>query len=174
MLYATRCLSWRCVASTRRPTMTHSTFSFNTIEHDSNYVFGDRLSFDEALPHSESPALKFQVRATEGRARAAQMQLPHFLCETPMFMPVGTQGDCSSPGIRAVQTELHFVPVGNGQHKIVRCVQELSKGLQLSSWSVRRLTSSSETHTTWETGREQIPWNNLVACINSPAGNEQC
>ena len=78
--------------SGRRSIMTFSTFSFSTIEHDRNYVFGDSLVRDEALPHSESPALQFQVRATAGRARAAQMQLPHFLCETPMFMPVGTQG----------------------------------------------------------------------------------
>ena len=27
-----------------------------------------------------------------GRARAARMTLPHYVCETPMFMPVGTQG----------------------------------------------------------------------------------
>lgn len=62
-------------------------------EHPKNYVFGDSLERQEELPHSKSPALEFQVRATAGRARAAQMQLPHFLCETPMFMPVGTQGE---------------------------------------------------------------------------------
>ena len=71
--------------------MAFSTFSYSK-ENDRNYIFGDSLIRDEALPHSESPALQFQVRATAGRARAAQMQLPHFLCETPMFMPVGTQG----------------------------------------------------------------------------------
>lgn len=60
--------------------------------HPKNYVFGDNLERDQELPHSKSPALEFQVRAVAGRARAAQMQLPHFLCETPMFMPVGTQG----------------------------------------------------------------------------------
>jgi hypothetical protein len=60
--------------------------------HPKNYVFEDELSLDKDLPHSKSPALEFQVRAVAGQARAAQMQLPHFLCETPMFMPVGTQG----------------------------------------------------------------------------------
>ena len=68
------------------------------------------------LPHSKSPALEFQVNscfinrpcrrpgtgeqgrsnlqvvAQQGRARTAQMTLPHFTAETPMFMPVGTQG----------------------------------------------------------------------------------
>lgn len=61
-------------------------------DHPKNYVFGDKLERDQDLPYSKSPALEFQVRATDGQARAAQMQLPHFLCETPMFMPVGTQG----------------------------------------------------------------------------------
>ena len=44
------------------------------------------------LPSSSSPALKFEVLAQCGRARASRMTLPHFVCETPMFMPVGTQG----------------------------------------------------------------------------------
>ena len=44
-------------------------------------------------PHmSVSPALTFEVLATQGRARASRMTLPHFTAETPMFMPVGTQG----------------------------------------------------------------------------------
>jgi queuine tRNA-ribosyltransferase len=34
-----------------------------------------------------------QVLAQQGRARAATMKLPHYTAETPMFMPVGTQGD---------------------------------------------------------------------------------
>lgn len=94
MLCAGRPLYWSSSASTRRSIMTFSTFSFSMFDHDRNYIFGDSLVRDEALPHSESPALQFQVRAVAktGRARAAQMQLPHFLCETPMFMPVGTQG----------------------------------------------------------------------------------
>jgi hypothetical protein len=35
----------------------------------------------------------FQVVAVQGRARTARMTLPHFTAETPMFMPVGTQGE---------------------------------------------------------------------------------
>ena len=34
-----------------------------------------------------------QVVAQQGRARTAKMTLPHYTAETPMFMPVGTQGD---------------------------------------------------------------------------------
>ena len=36
--------------------------------------------------------LRRQVLATQGRARASRMTLPHNVCYTPMFMPVGTQG----------------------------------------------------------------------------------
>lgn len=43
-----------------------------------------------------------QVTAMQGRARVAKMTLPHFVAETPMFMPVGTQGKrpalCGSAG----------------------------------------------------------------------------
>ena len=49
-----------------------------------------------------SPALTFDVIATQGRARTSRMTLPHFTAETPMFMPVGTQGEAPFP-IRACQ-----------------------------------------------------------------------
>eukprot|EP00803_Ostreobium_quekettii_P011053 evm.model.scf_76.5 EVM.evm.TU.scf_76.5 scf_76:38529-39734(+) len=45
-----------------------------------------------SLPSSKSPALEFEVLATAGPARTARLSLPHHVCETPMFMPVGTQG----------------------------------------------------------------------------------
>ncbi|KAH9690590.1 Queuine tRNA-ribosyltransferase catalytic subunit 1 [Citrus sinensis] len=37
-------------------------------------------------------ALRFEVLGRFNRARAAQLTLPHFVCQTPLFMPVGTQG----------------------------------------------------------------------------------
>ncbi|EFA85809.1 queuine tRNA-ribosyltransferase [Heterostelium album PN500] len=43
-------------------------------------------------PQSDNPPLKFEVLATSGMARAANLTLPHHVCSTPMFMPVGTQG----------------------------------------------------------------------------------
>ena len=39
-----------------------------------------------------SAALKFEIVASWGKARAATMTLPHVAASTPMFMPVGTQG----------------------------------------------------------------------------------
>jgi hypothetical protein len=60
---------------------------------DCNRVFGDEYEVIPSLPNSRSPALRFQVKARDSKeARAAQLKLPHFLCETPMFMPVGTKG----------------------------------------------------------------------------------
>eukprot|EP00983_Pelagomonas_calceolata_P003337 108495-Pelagomonas_calceolata.AAC.1 len=71
----------------------------------------------QTLPSSTSPALKFedechasrpwacslpscmQVVATQGRARASRMTLPHYTAETPMFMPVGTQVKAGKPGL---------------------------------------------------------------------------
>lgn len=37
-----------------------------------------------------------QVLAEQGRARTALMTLPHYTAETPMFMPVGTQGEAAA------------------------------------------------------------------------------
>ncbi|CAN6679007.1 unnamed protein product [Malus baccata var. baccata] len=39
-------------------------------------------------------ALRFEVLGRFNRARAARLTLPHFVCQTPLFMPVGTQGYC--------------------------------------------------------------------------------
>ncbi len=47
-----------------------------------------------ASGHPTSGALPrvLQVLATQGRARVGRMTLPHYVAQTPMFMPVGTQG----------------------------------------------------------------------------------
>ncbi|KAG0586949.1 hypothetical protein KC19_2G130200 [Ceratodon purpureus] len=37
-------------------------------------------------------ALRFEVLARHNRARASRLTLPHFEAQTPLFMPVGTQG----------------------------------------------------------------------------------
>eukprot|EP00898_Chlorokybus_atmophyticus_P003227 jgi/Chlat1/3905/Chrsp26S04019 len=41
---------------------------------------------------SVAMALQFEVLAKWNKARAARLTLPHGVCHTPMFMPVGTQG----------------------------------------------------------------------------------
>lgn len=52
------------------------------------------MNTGDGFASSVSPALSFQVVAQSGRARMSIMTLPHQVCETPMFMPVGTQGTC--------------------------------------------------------------------------------
>eukprot|EP00798_Chlamydomonas_sp_ICE-L_P031400 gene31400-6566_t len=51
-----------------------------------------------ALPSSNSPALKFEVVAIQGRARVARMKLPHYTAQTPMFMPGNTYHLENRPG----------------------------------------------------------------------------
>ena len=96
-------LQWaraRTDVSTRLTAQSMSTAAIPP-QYPNNHVFGDSLVHREELPGSNSPALQFQVQATSGpQARTAQMQLPHFLCETPMFMPVGTKGALSTSDLR--------------------------------------------------------------------------
>ena len=47
---------------------------------------------DGSEPSTSTSPLEFKVLATDGRARATTLKLPHYECRTPMFMPVGTQG----------------------------------------------------------------------------------
>lgn len=48
-----------------------------------------------------------QVLGRFNRARAARLTLPHFTCQTPLFMPVGTQG-IVSVALTLVQSEAEF------------------------------------------------------------------
>jgi len=57
---------------------------------------------DDGDAPAPSP-LKFRIIATDGRARATSLTLPHHECFTPMFMPVGTQG--SVKGLTSAQLE---------------------------------------------------------------------
>lgn len=44
--------------------------------------------------HNFGPDMIFlaQILGRFNRARAARLTLPHYVCQTPLFMPVGTQG----------------------------------------------------------------------------------
>ncbi|PNW75841.1 hypothetical protein CHLRE_12g558400v5 [Chlamydomonas reinhardtii] len=69
-----------------------------------------------ALPSSDSPALKFKVVATQGRARSSRMALPHYTAHTPMFMPVGTQGSVKGlTTAQLVELDCHVI-LGNTYH----------------------------------------------------------
>jgi tRNA-guanine transglycosylase len=44
------------------------------------------------MENKKNSALRFEIVATWNKARASILTLPHYVCKTPMFMPVGTQG----------------------------------------------------------------------------------
>lgn len=62
------------------------------------------------------PALHFDVVAESGRARAAVLSLPHYRCETPMFMPVGTQGTLKGLTTEQLEELDCHVILGNTYH----------------------------------------------------------
>lgn len=75
----------------------------------------------------DSPALKFKVLARFKRARAAIMELPHSTVETPVFMPVGTQGTIKALTAKQVSdSPLDFrIILGNTYHLQLRPTSEV-------------------------------------------------
>ena len=62
------------------------------------------------------PALKFKIVASQGNARASLLELPHYTCFTPMFMPVGTQGTVKGlTPAELEQLDCHLI-LGNTYH----------------------------------------------------------
>eukprot|EP00878_Enallax_costatus_P011633 GHUV01012142.1.p1 GENE.GHUV01012142.1~~GHUV01012142.1.p1 ORF type:complete len:422 (+),score=93.24 GHUV01012142.1:621-1886(+) len=68
------------------------------------------------LPPTAHLALCLQVIAQQGRARTATMKLPHYTAETPMFMPVGTQGTVKGLTSKQLQDLDCHVILGNTYH----------------------------------------------------------
>lgn len=58
-----------------------------------------KLSIEVNHPMGKGP-LKFKLVATYGCARASDIELPHNVINTPVYMPVGTQGT-----LKAITTE---------------------------------------------------------------------
>ena len=65
---------------------------------------------------TSASALTFEVLSRFNRARVARMVLPHFVCETPMFMPVGTQGSVKGLTSQQLETLGCQVILGNTYH----------------------------------------------------------
>src|SRR6267154_1441569 len=91
-----------------------------------NVEFGmrnERANVDSAfdIPHSALGTMfDFTLDATSGPARAGTLSLPHGTVETPVFMPVGTQGTVralSPNDLRAVGAQ---IVLGNTYHLHVR------------------------------------------------------
>ncbi|KAJ1503580.1 Queuine tRNA-ribosyltransferase catalytic subunit 1 [Coelomomyces lativittatus] len=89
------------------------------------------------MVRSSVPALNFKVLAhcPVSRARIAQMELPHFVAETPMFMPVGTKGTIKGLTTDQVLSADCHVILGNTYHLSLKPGQDLIKEMQgLHSW----------------------------------------
>lgn len=94
----------------------------------------------------ENGPLKFEIQASWNKARAGTLILPHGVCQTPMFMPVGTQGTVK--GLTSQQLEELECPIilGNTYHLGHRPGPDVLKatgGLhQYMNWKRNILTDS--------------------------------
>ena len=74
------------------------------------------------------PEFHFIVHATSGRARTGTLTLPHGTVETPVFMPVGTQGtvralsptDLKSVGAGIVLANTYHLHVRPGEDVVAK------------------------------------------------------
>ncbi|KAL8261488.1 hypothetical protein R6Q59_025537 [Mikania micrantha] len=73
----------------------------------------------------DTMALRFEVLGRFNRARAARLTLPHFLCETPLFMPVGTQGTIKGLTTNQLEDIGCQIILGNTYHLALRPTSEL-------------------------------------------------
>jgi tRNA-guanine transglycosylase len=93
-----------------------------------------------------SPALKFEVVARHGKARAARMTLPHYTASTPMFMPVGTQGTVKGLTSKQLEELDCHVILGNTYHLGLRPGGDLLEKMgglhELMRWDRGMLTDS--------------------------------
>ncbi|XP_071924383.1 uncharacterized protein [Coffea arabica] len=91
-------------------------------------------------------ALKFEVLGRFNRARAAQLTLPHYLCQTPLFMPVGTQGTIKGLTKNQLEEIGCQIILGNTYHLALRPTSELIDELgglhKFMNWPRALLTDS--------------------------------
>ncbi|WRX31096.1 tRNA-guanine(15) transglycosylase-like - like 2 [Theobroma cacao] len=91
-------------------------------------------------------ALRFEVLGRFNRARAAQLTLPHFVCQTPLFMPVGTQGTIKGLTTNQLEEIGCQIILGNTYHLALRPTSELIDELgglhKFMNWPRAMLTDS--------------------------------
>ncbi|CAL9773441.1 unnamed protein product [Musa acuminata subsp. burmannicoides] len=80
------------------------------------------------------------------RARAARLTLPHFICQTPLFMPVGTQGTIKGLTNNQLEEIGCQIILGNTYHLALRPGAELIDDLgglhKFMNWKRALLTDS--------------------------------
>jgi len=89
---------------------------------------------------------EFQLDATEGRARAGCLTLPHGIVETPAFMPVGTHGAVRGLHPAEVRQAGAQIVLGNTYHLHLRPGEEVVRSLgglhRFTTWDRPMLTDS--------------------------------
>ncbi len=91
--------------------------------------------------------IDWQVTATDGEARSGTITTRRSLIETPVFMPVGTQGTVKGVRFEFLEDELDArVILGNTYHLFLRPGTEIIKALgglhKFSTWNRSYLTDS--------------------------------
>lgn len=88
----------------------------------------------------------FSIQKTEGYARACTMQLPHGVVETPIFMPVGTQGTVKTVSREELEDMGASIILANSYHLLLRPTTDFFKqygGLhKFAKWNRNILTDS--------------------------------
>lgn len=92
-------------------------------------------------------AIDWQVTATDGEARAGVLRTRRSTIETPVFMPVGTQGAVKGVRFEWLESELDArIILGNTYHLFLRPGVEIMRKLgglhRFSSWNRSILTDS--------------------------------
>jgi len=93
-----------------------------------------------------SMALRFEILGRFNRARAALLTLPHFTCQTPLFMPVGTQGTIKGLTTDQLEDIGCQIILGNTYHLELRPGSQLIDDLgglhKFMNWKRALLTDS--------------------------------
>lgn len=99
-----------------------------------------------SLAASRKMALRFEILGKFKRARASRLTLPHFVCQTPLFMPVGTQGTIKGLTTSQLEDIGCQIILGNTYHLALRPTSELLDQLgglhKFMNWPRAMLTDS--------------------------------
>jgi queuine tRNA-ribosyltransferase len=99
-----------------------------------------------AIAGAPSVYAPFEVLATDGRARRGRLTLPHAVVDTPVFMPVGTQGAVKALTHQQVAEAGARIILGNTYHLHLRPGEALIARLgglhRFINWSAALLTDS--------------------------------
>ena len=106
-------------------------------------------------------ALRFQIEATSGAARAGRLITPHGEVQTPVFMPVGTLGSVKGVPQEILEELGVKILLGNTYHLYLRPGIEQVRGLgglhRFMSWDRAILTDSGGFQVFLQMDREEMP-----------------